>query len=164
MKTRLLVTIFVIVALTNNTFAQEVQSIFSNGKATGGYGALSNKFTYLGGEFANVCEVYGGVFINRRWMVGLAFAGSTNDIRVPLEYSVDPVNPMTYQYGQGGLKLERVFNSNKPFHFVINLLVELVFRASITAMTGTIIITTVIPVLFMMKIGFMCWSRALNLN
>lgn len=121
MKTRLLVTIFVIVTLANNAIAQEVQSIFSNGRATGGYGAVSNKFTYLGGEFANICEVYGGVFINRRWMVGLAFAGSTNDIRVPLEYSVDPTNPMTYQYGQGGLKLERVFNSNRPFHFVINL-------------------------------------------
>jgi hypothetical protein len=129
MKSRLLVTLLVITSLVSVGFAQEVQSIFSKGKATGGYGAISNKFTYIGGEFANISEVYGGVFINRRWMVGLAFAGSTNDIRVPLEYSVDPINPMTYQYGQGGLKLERVFNSNRPFHFVVNLFSGVGFTA-----------------------------------
>jgi hypothetical protein len=129
MKTRLLMTSFFIAFVTFHVTAQEVQSIFSNGRATGGYGALSNKFTYIGGEFANICEVYGGVFINRRWMVGLAFAGSTNDLRVPLEYSVDPINPMTYQYGQGGLKLERVFNSNRPVHFVVNLFSGVGFTA-----------------------------------
>lgn len=129
MKTRLLLTHLLIALIAFSTAAQEVQSIFSEGRDTGGYGALSNKFTYIGGEFANLCEVYGGVFINRRWMVGMSFAGSTNDIKVPLEYSVDPVNPMTYQYGQGGLVVERVFNSNRPVHFVLSMFSGVGFSA-----------------------------------
>jgi len=129
MKTRFVLTGSFLLLIAFSTVAQEVQSIFSGGRATGGYGALSNKFSYIGGEFANICEVYGGVFINRRWMVGLAFAGSTNDIRVPVEYSVSPINPMTYQYGQGGLKIEHVFNSNRPFHLVVNLFSGVGFSA-----------------------------------
>jgi len=129
MKTRFFLTSAFLLLIAFFCNAQEVQSIFSGGRATGGYGAISNKFTYLGGEFANISEVYGGVFINRRWMIGLAFAGSTNDIRVPVEYSVDPINPMTYQYGQGGFKVERVFNSNRPFHFVLNLFSGVGFSA-----------------------------------
>jgi len=129
MKTRVLFTMLFVVLISVTTTAQEVQSIFGKGKSTGGYGAISNKFTYIGGEFANISEVYGGVFINRRWMVGLAFAGSTNDLRVPLEYSIDPINPMTYQYGQGGLKVERVFGSNRPIHFVINMFSGVGFTA-----------------------------------
>jgi hypothetical protein len=121
MKPRFFLTNLFIALVAFTATAQEIQSIFANGKDTGGYGALSNKFSYIGGEFANICEVYGGVYINRRWMIGVAFAGSTNDIRVPVEYSVDPVTPMTYQYGQGGLKVERVFNSNRPIHLVVNL-------------------------------------------
>ena len=129
MKTRIVLTNLLLAIIPFTAAAQEVQSIFAPGKDTGGYGAISNKFTYIGGEFANICEVYGGVLINRRWMVGLAFAGTTNDIRVPLEYSVDPINPMTYQYGQGGLKIERVFNSNRPIHFVINMFTGVGFSA-----------------------------------
>ncbi len=129
MKTRLLVTLLGIVCILSTAAAQEVQSIFGKGKSTGGYGAISNKFTYIGGEFANISEVYGGVLINQRWMVGLAFAGSTNDIRVPMEFSVDPVNPMTYQYGQGGLMVERVFYSNRPVHFVLNMFSGVGFTA-----------------------------------
>jgi len=129
MKTRLLFANLCFVFITFTASAQDVQSIFGSGRATGGYGALSNKFTYIGGEFANLCEVYGGVFINRRWMAGLSFAGSTNDIRVPVEYSVDPVNPMTYQYGQGGMVVERVFNSNRPFHFVVSMFSGVGFSA-----------------------------------
>jgi hypothetical protein len=129
MKTRLLLANLFIALITFTAAGQEVQSIFANGRDTGGYGALSNKFTYIGGEFANICEVYGGVLINRRWMVGMSFAGSTNDIKVPLEYSVDPVNPMTYQYGQGGLVVERVFNSNRPVHFVLSMFSGVGFSA-----------------------------------
>lgn len=129
MKTRLLLSTLFIAFITFSAVAQEIQSIFSSGRDTGGYGAISNKFTYIGGEFANLCEVYGGVFINRRWMVGMSFAGSTNDIRVPQEYSVDPIHPMTYQYGQGGLVVERVFNSNRPVHFVFSMFSGVGFSA-----------------------------------
>jgi hypothetical protein len=128
MKTRFVLCLFSFL-IAKAVFAQEVQTLFGPGKATGGYGALSNKFTTIGGEYANIAEVYGGVFINRRWMLGLAFAGTTNDIRVPVEYSVNTQYPMTYQYGQGGLKLERVIGSNKPIHLVLDLFAGVGFTA-----------------------------------
>jgi hypothetical protein len=129
MKTRFAVVFLFAFLIVQSVSAQEIQTLFGPGKTTGGYGALTNKFTTIGGEFANISEVYGGVFINRRWMLGLAFAGSTNDIRVPMEYSVNSQQPMTYQYGQGGLKLERVIGSNKPIHVVLDLFTGVGFTA-----------------------------------
>ena len=121
MKTRFSITLSFIALVIFTSSAQEIQSIFNGAKTTGGYGALSNKFTTIQGQYANMCEVYGGVFLNRKWMLGLSFAGSTNNLEVPLEYSANPLQPMTYQYGQGGLMLERVISSNKTFHLVVNL-------------------------------------------
>lgn len=129
MKTRLLITYVLVLSIVFAASGQEVQSIFGRGNATGGYGALSNKFTTIGGEFANISEVYGGVFVNRRWMVGLAFAGSTNNLIVPAEFNTDPLNSMSYQYGQGGLKIERVLNSNRPIHLVLNMFSGVGFSA-----------------------------------
>jgi hypothetical protein len=129
MKSFILTLFLVSIVSAQTLFAQEVQTLFGSGRCTGGYGAISNKFTTIGGEFANISEVYGGVFINRRWMLGLAFAGSNNDIRVPVEYSINPQQPMTYQYGQGGLKLERVIGSNKPIHVVLDLFTGVGFTA-----------------------------------
>ncbi len=121
MKPRFLVILFLAGMVAFAASAQEVQSIFKGAKTTGGYGALSNKFTTIQGQYANLCEVYGGVFLNRKWMLGLSFAGSTNYIEVPFEYSANPLQPMTYQYSQGGLMLERVIGSNKSVHLVLNL-------------------------------------------
>ncbi|MBN8578850.1 MAG: hypothetical protein KF775_10745 [Cyclobacteriaceae bacterium] len=109
--------------------AQEIQTLFGRGSGTGGYVALANKFSTFNGDFANLNEVYGGVFINRRWLVGMGFAASTNDIRVPIQYSVNPAVPMTYQYGQGGLMLERVLSSNRSIHLVANLFSGVGFTA-----------------------------------
>jgi hypothetical protein len=121
MKSRFLITLLLLVVVVYAASAQEIQSVFKGAKTTGGYGALANKFTTIQGQYANLCEVYGGVFLNRKWMLGLSFAGSTNNIEVPFEYSTNPLQPMTYQYSQGGLMLERVIGSNKTVHLVLNL-------------------------------------------
>ncbi len=101
--------------------AQEIQTVFGRGRSTGGNVAFSNKFTTIGGDFANLSEVYGGAFINKQLMVGFGVAGSTNNIRVPQQYSVSPMQPMTYQYGQGGMMLEYVIGSNRAAHLVFNM-------------------------------------------
>lgn len=118
MKTRFSIILLLIAGAAS---AQEIRTVFGDGRVTGGYGALTNQFTTIRGEFANLAGVYGGVFINRRWMLGLSFTGSTNDIQVPLEYSANPLQNMTYQYAQGGLLMERVIGSNKPIHLVLSL-------------------------------------------
>jgi hypothetical protein len=127
MKTSFIVVL--VLATTHLATAQEIQTLFGRGSSTGGYAAISNKFTTINGDYANLNEVYGGVFINRRWMVGMGFAASTNDIRVPQQYSVSPMQRMTYQYGQGGLMLERVIHSNRSIHLVVNLFSGVGFTA-----------------------------------
>ncbi len=101
----------------------QMETIFGPAKpgSVTGYGALSNKFTYLGDSYANLVEMYGGVFINKKFMIGLSGAGSTNFIPVPFQYSMDPSRRMSYQYGQMGLVTEYVMGSQKAFHVAFSL-------------------------------------------
>jgi hypothetical protein len=113
---------FLVAAL--NSYAQDNQTIFqSTGiHRSGGYAALSNKFTKINGHFANMPEIYGGWFINRRFMIGLEAAGTTNYIPVALADQNYPGNKMTYQYGQAGLMTEYVVASTRRVHFNVNLM------------------------------------------
>ncbi len=86
---------------------------------SGGYGAVTNKLTTIRGDFANLSGVYGGWFINHQFMIGLGAAASTNNIKVPLQYSTDPSQNRTYQYGQFGLMTEYVIASHKTFHVAL---------------------------------------------
>lgn len=119
---RKIFTIFFLVMSTLAASAQEIQTIFrNNGVGHGGYGAITNKFTSINGEFANMCGIYGGWYINHKFLLGVGAAAVTNDIRVPQQYSVNPTIPMSYEFGQVGLVTEYVLGSNKAVHFAFNL-------------------------------------------
>lgn len=125
MKTRfnqLLLAVFLLIGSIANG-QDEMKTLFKKGEngSVTGYGALSNKFTYLGSRYANLVEVYGGVFINKKFMIGFSGGGTTNFIPVPLQYSMDPLRRMSYQYGQAGLITEYVMGSNKTFHVAFSL-------------------------------------------
>lgn len=117
--------------LSASTFAQEndtkvpdsnIQTVFKGGThSVRGYGAITNKFTYLGGEFANLVGAYGGVYINHQFMIGVGAAAMTNNLSVPLKYSANPLRDMSYEYGQVGLMMEYVVGSNKAVHVAFNL-------------------------------------------
>lgn len=113
--------LLVLIGFGHASFAQEIQTLFRNSHSTGGYGALTNKFTYINGEFANLCGVYGGVYLNHKFMVGISAAAVTNDIPVPQEYSAVPGLRMSYEYGQVGMINEYVIGSNKAVHLVFDL-------------------------------------------
>jgi hypothetical protein len=104
--------------------AQQNQTIFkSNGiRKSGGYGAISNKFTRINGQFANINEVYGGWYVNRSFLIGIAGGATTNRIAVPDANKIWNGERMTYQYGQFGLMTEYVVGSTKKVHFAVNLL------------------------------------------
>jgi hypothetical protein len=102
-------------------YSQEIQTLFKSPRPSGGYAAISNKFTTIDGEYANLAEIYGGWFIKQRLLVGVGAAASTNDIRVPREHSINPFTRTTWQYGQFGLMTEYVFWSNKAIHFNVTL-------------------------------------------
>lgn len=97
----------------------EVKTIFHAGPS-GGYGAISNKFTSVYGNFANMPEVYGGWFINKKFLIGIGGGATTNYIPVALAESVAPTKRMSYLYGQAGLVNEFVLASNSPIHPVIH--------------------------------------------
>lgn len=97
----------------------EVKTIFHAGPS-GGYGAISNKFTSVYGSFANMPEIYGGWFVNKKFLIGLGGGATTNYIPVPVSESVAPAKRMTYLYGQAGLVNEIVLASHSPVHPVIH--------------------------------------------
>ena len=123
MKTNLkLLLVAAALLLGNVASAQdEIQTVFGKGKPVGGYGAISNKFTSIGSGFANMTEVYGGIYLNKKLMIGASAAGTTNYISVPSQYSIDPLKRMSYEYGQVGMITEYVMRSNKSIHVVFSM-------------------------------------------
>lgn len=114
---------FAILLSSPGIFAQEVQTVFKgNGiKRSGGYAALSNKFTTINGDYANMPEIYGGWFVNSKFLLGASLAATTNYIPAPYSFNQPSNQKMTYQYGQFGLMTEYVFASNKTVHLVANM-------------------------------------------
>lgn len=89
-------------------------------RASGGYGAAVNKMTTINGQFANIVEVYGGWYINHRFLLGAGGASVTNNLQVPEEFSVSPGENMSYQYVQFGLMLEYTLWSHRAIHFAVH--------------------------------------------
>jgi hypothetical protein len=98
----------------------DIQTIFKSSRTTG-YGAITNKFTYIRGEYANMVGAYGGVFIDRKVMIGIGGFATTNNVSVPAQFSSVPGVPMSYGYVQSGLMTEYVIASNKPVHLVLSM-------------------------------------------
>ena len=126
MKTKFLVSLaFIAFMFSNVAQGQDyaIETVFGSGspRASGGYGAITNKFTTIDGQFANLVEVYGGWYINHRFLLGFAFAGVTNDLPVLPEFSAKPGTALSYEYGQVGLMTEYVIGSEKAVHVAFQL-------------------------------------------
>lgn len=101
----------------------EVQTVFRGHNVShGGYGAITNKFTSINGEFANMVGLYGGWFINKKLMLGFGAAATTSFLPVPEQFSQYPGRDVSYEYGQVGFMTEYVVASNKSLHVTFNLL------------------------------------------
>lgn len=129
MKTNIAFLLFIVCAtLSWESFSQEedayqIRTIFNNRgpNASGGYLGASNKFTTINGDYANLVELYGGWYINHRWLIGVGAAATTNNIPVAFQHSTNPGINMSYEYGQCGLMTEYVIGSNKVVHLAIQL-------------------------------------------
>lgn len=100
-----------------------INTLFNNHgpRSSGGYVALTNKFTTINGDFANMAEVYAGWYIDHRVLIGLGVAATTNDLPVALQHSTAPGIRMSYEYGQAGLMTEYVVASDKVIHLSFQL-------------------------------------------
>jgi hypothetical protein len=94
-----------------------IRTIFNTGaRSSGGYAAMSNKFTRVGNEYANMVELYGGWYINHRFLVGIGAAATTNDIPVPSQHRTVSDLELSYEYGQVGLMTEYIIASHRAVH------------------------------------------------
>lgn len=117
---KLFILIFALLAVGKVVAQSEIHTIFKSSRVTG-YGAITNKFTSIGGDYANMVGAYGGVFIDRKVMIGVGAFSTTNKIVVPAEFSSIPGTEMSYGYVQTGLMTEYVLASNKPVHLVLSM-------------------------------------------
>lgn len=118
-------TVLLMLLITAPSKAQneEINTVFNGGglQHSGGYGAITNKFTTIDGKFANIVEVYGGWYLNRKFMIGAGGSATTNRINVPEAFSAIEGEEMNYEYGQCGLVTEYVLGSNRTIHLVFHL-------------------------------------------
>jgi hypothetical protein len=120
-----LISFLVIIAIS--AFGQEeghyIRTIFNNNgpRASGGYGSVSNKFTTINGDYANLVELYGGWYINHRFLVGVGAAATTNNIPVPVQHRTMPGLDLSYMYGQCGLMTEYIISSDRAVHIGLQL-------------------------------------------
>jgi hypothetical protein len=100
-----------------------IRTIFNNSgpRASGGYGSVSNKFTSINGDYANMVELYGGWYINHRFLIGVGAAATTNNISVPIEHRTAPDLDLSYMYGQCGLMTEYIVASDRAVHIGLQL-------------------------------------------
>jgi hypothetical protein len=115
--------LIVLGSIAGNSFGQEIRTLVGgNGlRASGGYGALTNKITVINGEYANMAGIYAGWYINHRFTIGVSGAALTNNIEVPDAYASLPGEKMSYGYGQFGLLTEYVIASHRVVHIGIQL-------------------------------------------
>jgi hypothetical protein len=118
---KLVILLFCVFSALPFATAQEMQTLFRSSRPSGGYVALSNKFTTIKGQYANIAEIYGGWLIHGRFLLGIGVAASTNNLEVPTQYSTSPLRPMSWQYGQVGMMNEYIFWSNKLVHVNLSL-------------------------------------------
>lgn len=123
MKTKFTAILVLFLVWCGSAGAQDIETVFrgSNGVSIGGYGAMSNKFTKIRGEYANFVEVYGGVYLNHRFLLGIGGGATTNNLPVPERYSAIPGAKLSYEYGQCGLVTEYVIGSIRAVHLVAHL-------------------------------------------
>jgi hypothetical protein len=117
---------------------QEIQTLLDSNrvKSSGGYGALTNKFTSIGGKFANLTGIYGGWYINHKVMLGIAGAAVNNHIPVPSKFSAVPGTLMSYEYGQFGFMSEYVLKSNRLMHLSFQLFAGMGFNTQYNRFDG----------------------------
>lgn len=110
--------------LSGSSYAQKgnIETVFkSDLHSSGGYGALTNSFSRIRGQFVNISGIYGGWYINHRFMIGAGASAVTSNLPVPVQYRTHPQDDLSYEYGQVGLVTEYVVGSDKPVHLVFHV-------------------------------------------
>lgn len=115
-----LLTLFALLALTAASQAQDMQTLAGRSikpKTFGAYGQGFGTISAVNGDFAVFTGAYGGVFLNKKWLLGAGAKGLANNIRLQ-----SPDRPHI-GFWYTGLVAEYVHNSDKLFHWSAGALV-----------------------------------------
>ncbi|HYQ58302.1 MAG TPA: hypothetical protein VEP89_13255 [Draconibacterium sp.] len=103
-------------------YNDEVQTIFSNHKSNGGYGAFTLGYTQIDGRDAMVAGARGAFIFNHSFALGIAGYGFVNDLDInDYQYTID--NRLFLAGGYGGLFFEPIVGGTKPVHVSFPILV-----------------------------------------
>ncbi|WP_109699545.1 hypothetical protein [Chitinophaga deserti] len=115
-----LVTFIALLLMMSHTQAQEIQTLSGKSfkpKQFGAYGAGIGTITAINGDFAVMTGAYGGVFLNKKWLLGVGAKNLSNNIR--LESADRPYLNFWYT----GAVAEYVHNTDKMFHWSAGTLI-----------------------------------------
>lgn len=100
--------------------AQNIETLSnrtSKPSSLGAYGSLQGKITAIDGKFAVLTGGYGGVFLNKKILLGAAGYSLANRIKVPEQQD------RNWRLWYTGAVFEYVFKSDKLFHWSAGALV-----------------------------------------
>ncbi len=99
--------------------SQNIQTVLGAGnpKVIGAYGAASQKFSSIDGQFATLLGGYGGVLFNHNFLLGAGAYALLNGRQINIENDPNTSRQLTYI----GLIGERTFNPEKVVHFSTNI-------------------------------------------
>lgn len=97
---------------------EEIQTLGGKAEITGAYGAASNKFSSIDGEFANFIGGYGGVLLNKSYLLGLGGYVSVN----PVYEEINPLTRMSNRLVYFGIMNEYIIKPTKLVHVSVSAL------------------------------------------
>ncbi|WP_297088573.1 hypothetical protein [uncultured Draconibacterium sp.] len=103
-------------------YNDQVETIFSNRKSNGGYGAFSVGYTQIDGRDAMVAGARGAFIFDHSFAIGLAGYGFVNDLE-HYDYRPNPEERFFLAGGYGGLFFEPIVGGTKPVHVSFPILV-----------------------------------------
>ncbi|WP_341837036.1 hypothetical protein WJU16_04005 [Chitinophaga pollutisoli] len=115
-----LLTVFALLTMIAETQAQDIQTLAGRTgkpKTFGAYGHALGTISAVNGDFAVFTGAYGGVFLNKKWLLGAGAKSLANNVR--LETPDRPHIGFWYT----GAVAEYVHNTDKLFHWSAGALV-----------------------------------------
>ncbi|WP_163322315.1 hypothetical protein [Draconibacterium mangrovi] len=93
----------------------EVETIFSNQRSNGGYGAFTIGYTQIDGRDAMVAGARGAFIFDHSFAIGVAGYGFVNDLEYH-NYQANPEDRFFLAGGYGGVFFEPIVGGTKPVH------------------------------------------------
>ncbi len=102
-------------AFAQDDYNNEVETIFSNQRSNGGYGAFSIGYSQIDGRDAMVAGARGAFIFDHSFAIGLAGYGFVNDLEYD-NYRSAPEDRFFLAGGYGGVFFEPIVRGTKPVH------------------------------------------------